>query len=187
MNVNPTRLPSRRSHVCQSPFKFDGGQYCKPNDTKRRKPSKFDQIKQLTALKEEFDFLYDVPHHPLQQAIYDLHAGFKNMYEGRAAYPTFRKKGASDAFRYPDPKRVKFEKDRIFLPKAGWTRIKMHRAIEGDVKNVTVSTIAGDWFVSIQVQQEIVVPENKSSRSASISVASDRSCCRTAACPSCLA
>jgi transposase len=161
MNVNPTRLPSRRSHVCQSPFKFDGGQYCKPNDTKRRKPSKFDQIKQLTALKEEFDFLYDVP--------------------------TFRKKGASDAFRYPDPKRVKFEKDRIFLPKAGWTRIKMHRAIEGDVKNVTVSTIAGDWFVSIQVQQEIVVPENKSSRSASISVASDRSCCRTAACPSCLA
>jgi putative transposase len=46
--------------------------------------SKFDQIKELTGLKEQFDFLYDVPHHPLQQAVYDLHAGFKNMFEGRA-------------------------------------------------------------------------------------------------------
>ena len=103
-----------------------------------------------------------MPHHPLQQAVYDLHAGFKNMFEGRAGYPTFRKKGRNDAFRYPDPKQIKFEKDRIFLPKAGWTRIVTHRPIVGKVKNVTVSTIAGDWFVSVQVEHEVaIVPVNR--------------------------
>jgi putative transposase len=130
--------------------------------TKRHRPSKFDQIKELTALKEEFDFLYDVPHQPLQQAVYDLHAGFKNMFEGRAGYPTFRKKGQDDAFRYPDPKQIKFEKGRIFLPKAGWTEIVTHRPIVGKVKNVSVSTIAGDWFVSIQVEHEVtILPANR--------------------------
>jgi putative transposase len=62
-----------------------------------------------------------------------------------SGYPTFRKKGQNDAFRYPDPKQIKIEGERIFLPKAGWTRIVVHRPIVGKVKNVTVSTIAGDW------------------------------------------
>jgi putative transposase len=127
----------------------------------KKSVSKFEQIKELTALKEQLDFLHDVPHHPLQQAVYDLHAGFKNMFEGRAGYPT-RKKGQNDAFRYPDPKQIKLEKDRIFLPKAGWTRMVMHRPIVGKVKNVTVSTIAGDWFVSFQVEHKVaVLPVNR--------------------------
>lgn len=127
-----------------------------------RKLSQFDQIKELTGLKAEFDFLREVPHHPLVQTVMDLHKAFTGFFEGRARFPTFRRKGENDSFRYPDPKQVKIEDERIFLPKAGWTKLVMHRTIAGKVKNVTVSVVAGDWFVSIQVEHEVaVVPVNR--------------------------
>jgi hypothetical protein len=127
--------------------------------SKPRKLTQFDQIKELTGLKEQLEFLYDVPHHPLVQSAMDLHKAFANFFEGRAGFPTFRKKGQNDSFRYPDPK--KFEKDRIFLPKAGWTRVVLHRPIVGKVKNVTVSTVAGKWFASVQTEHEAQIPVNR--------------------------
>jgi putative transposase len=128
-----------------------------------RKLSAYDQMKELTHLKEQFDFLYDVPNHPLQQAIHDLHKAFANFFEGRAGFPTFRKKGQNDSFRYPDPKQIKIEAGRVFLPKAGWTHWIMHRPIVGNVKNVTVSCVAGDWFASVQTEQETAIPVNRAS------------------------
>jgi putative transposase len=129
-----------------------------------RKLSQFDQIKELTALKAEYAFLREVPHHPLVQTVMDLHKAFANFFEGRARSPTFRRKGQNDSFRYPDPKQIKIEDDRIFLPKAGWTKWMKHRPIVGTVKNATVSVVAGDWFVSIQVEHEVaLVPVNRGS------------------------
>ena len=96
-----------------------------------RRLTAFDQLKDLTALRREFPFLKDPPNHPLQQAIHDLHKAFKNFFEGRAGFPKFRRKGQHDGFRYPDAKQVKIDEDRLFLPKAGWTRIVMHRPIVG--------------------------------------------------------
>lgn len=64
-----------------------------------RKLTAYDHMKELTALKREFDFLYEVPNHPLQQAVHDLHKAFTNFFEGRAGFPTFRRKGQNDSFR----------------------------------------------------------------------------------------
>src|SRR5258708_2145167 len=80
--------------------------------------SQFDQINELTALKAEFDFLSEVPHHPLVQTVIDLHKAFTGFFAGRARFPAFRRKGENDSFRYPDPRQVKIEDERIFLPKA---------------------------------------------------------------------
>jgi putative transposase len=120
-----------------------------------RKLTQFDQIKELTALKYDAEFLREVPHHPLVQSIMDLHKAFKNFFEGRAGFPKFRRKGENDSFRYPDAKQFKIEESRIFLPKAGWTEMVVHRPVQGKVKHVTVSEVAGDWFVSIQVEHEV--------------------------------
>lgn len=122
-----------------------------------RRLTAFDQMEELIALKREFPFVKEPPSQTLQQAIHDLHKAFKNFFEGRAGFPAFRRKGQNDSFRYPDPKQIKIEGERIFLPKAGWTRMVMHRPVEGKVKNVTVSEVAGDWFVSIQVEHELAV------------------------------
>ena len=49
-----------------------------------RRLTTFDQIKEIPAPKAEFPFLRQVPNHPLQQAIVDLHRAFANFFEGRA-------------------------------------------------------------------------------------------------------
>lgn len=127
-----------------------------------RKLTAYDQINEVPVLKREFDFLKEAPANSLQQTILDLHKAFKNFFESRAGFPKFRKKGQNDAFRHPDPKQVKIEDSRIFMPKSGWTRMVMHRPIVGNVKNVTVAAVAGDWFVAIQVEHEVaVVPVNR--------------------------
>jgi IS605 OrfB family transposase len=118
------------------------------------------QINELKDLKAAAPFLKEVPHHPLQQAIRDLDRAFTNFFERRAAYPKPRTKFRHTSFRYPDPLQIKLDRDgqRIFLPKAGWVPVRIHREIIGDVKNVTVSEAGGWWFVSIAVEQEIEEP-----------------------------
>jgi putative transposase len=118
------------------------------------------QMRELKDLKAAAPFLKDVPHHPLQQAIRDLDRAFTNFFEGRASYPKPRTKFRLTSFRFPDPLQIKLDRDgqRIFLPKAGWIPLRMHREIIGDVKNVIVSEAGGWWFASIAVEQKIEEP-----------------------------
>ncbi len=109
---------------------------------------------------KETAFLAEAPTHPLQQGLKDLVRAFTNFFAGRAKFPRFRKKGKGDSFRYPDPKQIKLDQknSRIFLPKLGWIRYRKSREVAGEVKQVTVSRHGDAWFVSIQTEQEIVVP-----------------------------
>ncbi len=100
----------------------------------------------------------EVPHHCLQQVIVDLHKGFVNFFEGRAAYPKPRRKYQNESFRYPDPKQIMFRDGEIFLPKAKWVKIVAHREIVGTVKNATISLSGGHWYASIQVEREVEEP-----------------------------
>ena len=130
-----------------------------------RRLTAISQINELKDLKAAAPFLKEVPHHPLQQAIRDLDRAYLNFFEERAAYPKPRKKFGHASFRFPDPLQIKLDRvgQRIFLPKAGWVPVRMHREIIGDVKNVTVSQSGGWWFVSIAVEQTIDEPAPKPS------------------------
>ncbi len=114
--------------------------------------------KQLTAWRNgpETPWLRQAPCHPLQHALKHLDQAFKNFFAKRAAYPRFKRKGCGDAFRFPDAKQIKLDQanSRIFLPKLGWLRYRNSRTVPGKVRNVTVSRVAGKWFVAIQTQRE---------------------------------
>jgi putative transposase len=111
-------------------------------------------------------WLSDGPVHTQQQSLKDLERAYANFFEGRAAYPRFKKKGVSDSFRYPDPKQIKLDQAnaRIFLPKLGWLRYRNSRTAFGELRNVTVSQKAGRWFISVQTALEVEqpLPEAKS-------------------------
>ncbi|WP_315921861.1 transposase [Mesorhizobium sp. SP-1A] len=120
--------------------------------------SAVDQNKELGVLKEVAPFLKEVPHHCLQQAVIDLQKAYVNFFKGRAAYPKPRKKFENESFRFPDPKQIFVRDDAIFLPKAKWVKMVMHRPIIGTIKNATVSTSGDHWYVAIQVEQEVDEP-----------------------------
>jgi putative transposase len=123
-----------------------------------RRLTAIDQHKMLRELKAHAPFLKEVPHHCLLQAVIDLHRGFTNFFEGRAAYPKPRRKYRDESFRHPDAKQIMFRGGEIFLPKARWVKIVAHREIVGTVKNVTVSVSGDHWYASIQIEREIQEP-----------------------------
>ncbi|NHZ67263.1 transposase, partial [Massilia sp. CCM 8694] len=84
--------------------------------------------KQLTGWRTGPDtpWLKDAPCHPLQHALKGLERAYKNFFEKRTDFPSFKRKGCGDTFRYPDPKQIKLDEanSRIFLPKLGWLRYR---------------------------------------------------------------
>ncbi len=113
----------------------------------------------LPAWKREvgLEWLKDTPAQPLQHALKDLDKAYQNFFAKRADFPRFKRKGSGDSFRYPQPKQIKLDQanSRILLPKLGWVRYRNSRDVLGELRNVTVSSNGGKWFVSIQTQREV--------------------------------
>jgi putative transposase len=130
--------------------------------------------KKLTGWRngDETPWLADAPVHPLQQSLKDLERAYANFFQGRAAFPRFKKKGRNESFRYPDPLQFRLEQDnnRILLPKLGWVRYRNSRNVEGKPKNVTVSLSADRWFISIQTEREVATPVHPSTSEVGIDV-----------------
>ena len=121
------------------------------------------QCREVTMLRAEVAWLKAAPIHTLQQALKDLDRAYQNWWAGRADYPTPRKKGLNDSFRFPDPVSIRVERTgkstgRIKLPKLGWIRLRGWYAIPGTICNATVSRRAGQWHVAVQWQREIAEP-----------------------------
>lgn len=116
--------------------------------------------KELTTWRNsaETAWLADAPVHPLQQTLKDLERAYTNFFAKRAAFPRFKKKGQSDSFRYPDGFKIDQVNSRVSLSKLGWIRYRNSRDILGTPKNITVSCVAGQWYVSIQTEREVEQP-----------------------------
>ena len=50
---------------------------------------------------------------------------------------------------------MEIDNRRIKIPKVGWVGFHKSREIEGVVKNATISYKAGNWFASLQTEQEV--------------------------------
>lgn len=125
-----------------------------------RRINYFSQASEVTTLRAEVDWLKSAPVHTMQQALKDLDRAYQNWWAGRTDYPTPRKKGFNDSFRFPDPVSLKVERTgkssgRIKLPKLGWISLRGWYPIPGDIRSATVSRRAGQWHVSVQWQREV--------------------------------
>lgn len=114
-------------------------------------------------LKIDHPWLKDADSQVIQQALMDLDKAYKNFFEGRADYPSFKRKFDKQSIRYPQ--RFKVEGGAVYLPKVGWVKAVLHRKIEGKMKNCTVSkTKTGKYFIAIQCEVEHSQPERKQAK-----------------------
>jgi putative transposase len=109
----------------------------------------------LPEWKEEHSWLKDSPSQALQQSLKDLDRAYQNFFAKRAAFPSFKKKGMGESFRFPQGFEIDQINSRIKLPKLGWVRYRNSRAMVGEAKYITLSQSGGKWFASIQTEQEI--------------------------------
>jgi len=114
----------------------------------------------LTEWKKQDDlqFLSEVSCVPLQQGLRHLQKAFSNFFEGRAKYPTFKKKrnGGSAEF---TKSAFKFRNGQVFLAKCSeplpirWSR-ELPKGATPTTITVKLSP-AGRWTVSLLVEVEI--------------------------------
>lgn len=120
-----------------------------------KKLSYADLCKQLTIWRNDLTWLHRAPSQALQQSLKDLERAYKNFFAKRADFPRFKRRGARDAFRFPQGVKLDQVNSRIFLPKLGWVRYHNSRQIEGEICNVTISRVCDRWYVSIQTEREV--------------------------------
>jgi putative transposase len=122
------------------------------------------QCRELTNLRAEFDWIAAVPCASQQQALRDLDRAFQNFFAGRADYPTPRRKGINDSFRFAAReclwRKLNAKWAAVKLPKIGEVKFRLTRGVPGTVKNVTVTSDALGWHVVFSCEIEHEAPEN---------------------------
>lgn len=124
--------------------------------------SKFDCIKLITGLKEEYEWLRVVPHVCLPQAVYDMDSAYQQFFKIKQGYPKFKSKHRSKlSCRFSVPFcSVDQETRHIKLPKIGLIKYKQDRRFKGQLRNVTVSCDGcGRFWVSCLVETGVAEPK----------------------------
>ena len=115
----------------------------------------------LPQWKKTFTWLKDCHSQVLQQSLKDLERAFSNFFEKRANFPKFKKKGVKERIRFPQKCKLEQHNNRLYLPKIGWVKYCNSRNVVGEIKNVTVRQKCGRFYVSIQTQCEIEIPQHQ--------------------------
>lgn len=124
-------------------------------------PTAVDLHRELNALKlTEIPWMYEVSKCAPQEALRNLDRAFVNFFQKRSRFPKFksRKRGIC-SFRLTGAIHVSGK--TIQLPRLGTLRLKEESAVVGKILSATVSEKAGHWFVSVQVETSIAVPDNQ--------------------------
>jgi putative transposase len=116
----------------------------------------------LPNLKKEYPWLSGAYSQCLQVVALNLSTAYKNFFEKRAGFPSFKSKQGRQSISYPA--NVKLDKDYIKLPgKVGKIYCKQDRKFDGQIKTVTVSLNPdGKYFASVLVDDGKETPQASS-------------------------
>ncbi len=141
-------------------FVYNFGLHTRPTAYKERgeKLSYNDLAAMLPELKEQSPWLRDTASVPLQQALRHLERAFVNFFEGRAEYPTFKKKQNAQSATYAS-NAFKWDRKALTLAKMNAPLDSVwHRPLPEGCKpsSVTISKdCANRYFVSILIEEDI--------------------------------
>jgi putative transposase len=124
-------------------------------------PNEIYQLNNLPKAKKEFPRLGEVPAQVLQQAIKQLHVGWKYFQQRGFGFPRFKKYGQFKSLVFPQFKENPVTNLHIKLPKLGLIPINLHRPIPSGfvVKQVRILEKADKWYAIINIQCDVNVPE----------------------------
>lgn len=111
------------------------------------------QSRELTELRATFDFIREVPQAAVQRTLKDLDTAYQRMWKAGAGFPNVKKKGVRDAFSFAG-RDVKVEQlnkrwAAIWVPKLGWVKLRLTRALPADIREVTFVRSVQGWQVSL--------------------------------------
>lgn len=140
----------------------------------------FDMCRKLKELYIDFPFLKEVDSCSLRCAIFNLEDSYKNFFNKRNSYPTFKSKYSKQSYRtncmkssYKGKEYNSIELDlinhKIKLPKLGFIDIRGYRnleVIDGRIINATVEREnTNKYYVSVIIEKNEIVPSKVEAKS----------------------
>lgn len=113
------------------------------------------QLPDIKAVRPELNGVYS---QVLQDTLHRVDKTFKSFFarvrrKEKAGFPRFRSTTRYDSFTYPQLG-FSLRGSKLSLSKTGKVNIKLHRAIEGKIKTLTVKREAGRWYACFGVECE---------------------------------
>lgn len=111
------------------------------------------QGREVTALRREFGWIAAVPVTCLTQALRDLDRAFAAYFRGLSKFPTPRRRGVNDSFRFQvvriPVRPVNRRWAALRIPNIGLVKFRTTRPLSGRCQSVTIAKDALGWFASI--------------------------------------
>ena len=106
------------------------------------------------VLKDEYSWLCNIDKFALTNAIYNLDNAYQKFFKEHSGYPKYKsKKNNYNAYttNYTNNNiAIDYDDNYIKLPKLGNVKAKVHRNIDGKIKNATITRVpSGKYYVSI--------------------------------------
>ena len=136
-----------------------------------KSPTQFQQMKDLTALKQELDWLREVDATALQASLETLDTAFQNFFRGakqgrQIGYPKFKsKRNRHKSYKAKsNGANIAIVGGNVKLPKLGFVKCAVSKEVRGRILSATVSQApSGKYFVSICCTDVEVIPLPKTS------------------------
>ncbi|WP_030718182.1 RNA-guided endonuclease InsQ/TnpB family protein [Streptomyces sp. NRRL F-2580] len=116
-----------------------------------------EQCKFPTAARTDLDWMGDLPAQSGQQVLRSLDRAYDNFWNPShpAGFPARKKRGHRLSIPLPgqavEVRKLNRKWAEVRLPKLGWLRFRLSRAIGGTVRNATMSRDGNGWHVSFGV------------------------------------
>ncbi|MCP2732614.1 RNA-guided endonuclease InsQ/TnpB family protein [Limnofasciculus baicalensis] len=121
--------------------------------------SAFTMKKQIPVWKTEYEWLKECYSQCLQSSVLNLSQAFINFFDGRAQYPTFKKRQGRQSMQYPQNVKILSNVEIKFPGNLGVVKAKIHRDCIGALRTVTVSRMPdGRYYASLLMDDGIEVP-----------------------------
>lgn len=115
--------------------------------------------KQIPVWKTEHEWLKECYSQCLQSSVLNLSQAFINFFDGRAAYPTFKKRQGRQSMYYPQNVKILSDAEIKFPGNLGVVKAKIHRDCVGALRTVTVSKMPdGRYYASLLMDDGIESP-----------------------------
>jgi len=149
-------------------FNWGLGKRIELYEAEKKSISLYDQSKEIVRLKAsgELAWLLEISNRVPRWALRSVDDAFKNFFRrikkggnGKPGFPRF-KSWRDHIQKFKLDRCIRVTLSAIRLPRIGWVKLKEKSYLPGHVKinSATVSSQAGRWFVSIQVELEHTIP-----------------------------
>lgn len=123
----------------------------------------YQQINELPGIKEVFPDYKNIYSQVLQDVLRRLDKTFSSFFRRvktgeKPGFPRYKGESRYHSFTYPQPQENMIPANgKVYLPKIGKVKIKLHREIPGNIKTVTITRRNGKYYACFTVEVESVL------------------------------